>query len=384
MPSLATLPPTQIKDAATKYSPIASAIMSSRTRLNHSKLNKTNSEPKIKVSHSLLPHPTEISENSAKIAPSSNANKKSSSGSVSNRSHFDDFSSSQTVHLDKSCITPNYQLSRMSTSVSVDSKNFDFEQRYRIKLSLTRKEIELLRYTWNQMITDQPVSQFDANVTNIPGAFKQMAPSRSGLAVSASSMFCRQFYANLLSMDPNLEKLFPSINHQSVAFAGVISLAVSQLENLLGVEDYLSNLGKRHSRILGIEPAQFELLGEAFILTFHERLGAKFEPQLEILWIKLYMYLANTLLQYGIDPVAKVTSGSPDYDQYSVTSKQSATSNQDVDIDSVSMGGSSLMEEQSTTSTNDTSIDAGSFVPEKKASNYKAKIKRKGSDCVIM
>ena len=378
MPSLATShASTRIHDAPAKYSPIASAILSSRTRLNHSRLNKAHYEPRSEISHSLP-------EISAKIAQTSNPVKKPQSAAVSNSAYLDNFSSSQTVHLDKSCITPNYQLSRMSTSVSVDSKNFDLEQRYRIKLSLTRKEIELLRYTWNQMITDQPVSQFDTNVTNIPGAFKPVTPSRPGLVVSASSMFCRQLYANLLSMDPNLEKLFPSINHQAVAFAGVISLAISQLENLLGIEEYLSNLGKRHSRILGIEPAQFELLGEAFVLTFHERLGAKFNPELEILWIKLYMYLANTLLQYGIDPVAKVTGGTPDYDQYSVTSKQSTNSNQDVDIDSVSMGGSSLMEEQSSTSTNVTSIDAGSFVPEKKRTSYKAKIKRKGSDCVIM
>lgn len=111
-------------------------------------------------------------------------------------------------------------------------------------------------------------------------------------------------------MDPKLERLFPSIKHQAVAFAGVMSLTISQLENLSTMNDYLEKLGKRHSRILGIEPAMFEMMGEALIQTFHERFGNKFSHDLEILWIKLYLFLANSLLQFGIDPVLKLNPGS--------------------------------------------------------------------------
>lgn len=142
---------------------------------------------------------------------------------------------------------------------------------------------------------------------------KQMSTSTVAL-----SLFCRQFYGNLLAMSPGLEGYFPLIKHQAVAFAGVVSLAILQLDNLSSLDEYLTKLGKRHTRILNIEPEHFELMGEALIKTFIERFGIKFNHELEVLWIKLYMYLSNSILQYGQDPKLKLnkndnTGSNPDH-----------------------------------------------------------------------
>lgn len=210
----------------------------------------------------------------------------------------------------------NYHLTKMETNESIDS-NYSLQSQFAIDLNLNKKEIELIRFTWNKMLLDEPIVESKSSLP-IPGGFQfqsymsqqssqqsngQLYKSQSTIA---SSLFCRQLYANLLSMDPDLEKLFPSIKHQAVAFAGVLSFAINQLENLSTLNGYLENLGKRHSRILGIEPSMFELMGEAFIQTFHERFGNKFNQELEVLWIKLYLFLANSLLQFGIDPVLKL------------------------------------------------------------------------------
>lgn len=201
----------------------------------------------------------------------------------------------QTNTQQNEVLEDSYKLIRIESNKSINS-NYSLQSQYKVNLNLNKKEIELIRYTWNIMLLDEENSVSG----KIPGLFK-----KNNASTIASSLFCRQFYSNLLSMSPELEKLFPSIKHQAVAFAGVMSFAITQLENLSNLDDYLNKLGKRHSRILGIEPSQFELMGEALIETFHERFGYKFTRELEILWIKLYLYLSNSLLQFGIDPVLK-------------------------------------------------------------------------------
>lgn len=67
---------------------------------------------------------------------------------------------------------------------------------YKVELKFTAEEIELVRSTWKEMISDDLRTEKSASI--------------------ASSLFCIQFYSNLLSMDNDLEKLFPSIKHQAV------------------------------------------------------------------------------------------------------------------------------------------------------------------------
>ncbi|EGW34977.1 uncharacterized protein SPAPADRAFT_58104 [Spathaspora passalidarum NRRL Y-27907] len=234
----------------------------------------------------------------------------------STNNSFDEFVTK--VNLETRNIHNNYSLTKMDTRQSQDGP----ATQYRVSLSLTKPEIELIRYTWNKMLLDDedttPRPPSRSTSPGIPGGYpgdetltRDTQSSNSSTAkmikaqssAIATSLFCRQFYANLLSHEPALEKMFPSIKHQAVSFAAVLSLAVMQLENLSSLEDYLFKLGKRHTRILNIEPVHYELMGEALIQTFHERFGFKFNQELEILWIKVYLYLANSILQFGIDPV---------------------------------------------------------------------------------
>lgn len=161
------------------------------------------------------------------------------------------------------------------------------------------------------MLLDDPIEK-QSTFRNIPGAYpveqeipKHKQPATSALSI-ASSLFCRQFYDNLLMLKPDLEEMFPSIRHQAVQFAGVMAMTISQLEDLTLMDEYLMKLGKRHSRVLGIGSDHFELMGEVLILTFQERFGTRFTQELAVLWIRLYLYLANTLLQFGVDPVMRL------------------------------------------------------------------------------
>ncbi|GEQ72354.1 hypothetical protein JCM33374_g6041 [Metschnikowia sp. JCM 33374] len=219
----------------------------------------------------------------------------------------------------------NYKLSRVETQSTVEP-DFAFPSKYKVSLNLSAKEISLLRYMWNKMLSEESTAQ-DGPSSSLPIPGSLWAQSDKPLpalgssrkAFGASSTFCSQLYSNLLSMDPDLETAFPSLQHQAVSMAGVLTLAVNSLENLAYLDDYLVELGNRHSRILGIESAQFELMGEAFIKTFHDRFGTRFTHELQLLWIKFYMYLANSMLQFGLDPVMKIPGAHDPFDSVSIS-----------------------------------------------------------------
>lgn len=244
---------------------------------------------------------------------------------------FNNISRSQTneSHRDDA-----YALSRMTTTTSLTSNVID-RVRYKIMLKLNSRERQLIRESWAMILNEDVTSTKSKTKQPLSKGFKvgslvpvnsqvnnsrrnsissvnnasNVVPETKGNAQSnafASSLFCSQFYANLLSMDPGLERMFPSIRHQAVAFAGVLTTAVKNLENLQALENYLTSLGKRHARILGIEPPHFELMGVAFLKTLQDRFGIHCTIELEEVWSRLYSYLANSILQFGIDPFLQI------------------------------------------------------------------------------
>lgn len=121
----------------------------------------------------------------------------------------------------------------------------------------------------------------------------------------SKSLFCTQFYDNLINIDQQMEQTYPTLRHQAVAFTILLDSAVQNLNNIKKIDEQLKRTGKRHTRILGIDNCKFEVMGRAFIITLQDRLGDYFTSELDRLWSQLYSYLADTLLIYGVDPVLK-------------------------------------------------------------------------------
>lgn len=159
------------------------------------------------------------------------------------------------------------------------------EQFPELNVTFSTWEIAEIRQSWASMRDDQlEVSQEKANVG------------------TASAFFCQQFYENLLGEYPELSVLFPSIKSQASSMAGILSLVIAQLDNLKNVRDVIIALGKRHSRIIGVEVTHYELVGNALLRTLSDRLQDDFSPELENAWIKFFTYITNLMLQAGEDP----------------------------------------------------------------------------------
>ncbi|ODV61070.1 globin-like protein [Ascoidea rubescens DSM 1968] len=239
-------------------------------------------------------------------------------------------------------------ISSSETNTVNDNSFNTFISQEKLVLRLTPHEINMIRNSWALVLSDNDSDISDDEDDNEDRLYQKIHRNQKSkssvnptnndnnsnrsfgpkIKAMASSLFCLQFYQNLLSMDPELERIYPSIKHQAVAFSGVLGTAITTLENLSVLDDYLIQLGRRHARILCIEPSHFELMGEAFLKTLQDRFGVAFSVELEDVWARLYSYLANTMLQGGDDPVIKFDDNNNQIDLFSLKPYTTALSSQ--------------------------------------------------------
>ncbi|SJM85610.1 uncharacterized protein ZBIST_2348 [Zygosaccharomyces bailii] len=238
----------------------------------------------------------------------------------------DDLSLGKKVSGQTSENSDAYAPSKIASTTS--TATLQHRVRYRIVLKLKPRERALIRDSWAMILNDESASNISSSAktkqSKLKGTFGmpshhksrlEMGHAAQGSAQSnraengvrsnafTSSLFCSQVYWNLLLMAPQVEQMLPSTKHHAVAFGGVLTAAINNLENLDVLDDFFEHLGKRHARILGIEVPHYELMGVAFLKTMQDIFGVHCTVELEKAWSKLYSYLANSILQFGIDPI---------------------------------------------------------------------------------
>ncbi|KAG7870245.1 hypothetical protein KL918_000449 [Ogataea parapolymorpha] len=309
-------------------------------------------------------------------------------------------------------------LSRTATSASTNSITSHYstldsnwlpntvvvnQPRIKISLTLTPKEIDLLKTSWSKVISSSPSGSDTPRVStpsHIPSATGSLrgTPQKQSRSINigttnsgssfASSLFCIQLYENFIARDPLIEKLIPSIKHQASAFAGVINVAMSTLDDLSRMDESLESLGRLHSRILGIEPEYFQTMGEVLIKTFRDRfsndMADGFSLETEEAWIKLYCFLANSIIQGGIDPIINYEAAKGE--QSSLTSSQIKKKQSSTSLDSLS--GSTLASNSLPLPKKSQSISKQSYLNVTKRKLHKPGNPKTGAkssaDCIIM
>ncbi|SCU84425.1 LAME_0C09428g1_1 [Lachancea meyersii CBS 8951] len=239
-------------------------------------------------------------------------------------------------------------LSRVSSNSSIES-SIEHGVRYKLTMKLSARDIMLIRESWSILLDDEcapeklktfitklqagrtlattdaannkprrPLHQsmslinrkqqpsLAEQTSKLQGPSSQNGPDRTGAATNikrSNSLFGDQFLENIIALAPDLETLFPMIKHIAVGVTGMLTIAVNNLEDLSVLDSFLGSLGKRHARVIGVQAEQFEFAGIAFIKTIRERFGVYCTHELEETWRRVYSFLANSLLQAGIDPV---------------------------------------------------------------------------------
>ncbi|SCU98957.1 LANO_0F00298g1_1 [Lachancea nothofagi CBS 11611] len=244
-------------------------------------------------------------------------------------------------------------LTRVSSGSSIES-NLQHGTRYKLTMKLSARDITLIRESWSILLDDEcPPEKLKSFVSKLqagrnmglaeptnnrhnrraghptmgmnrsqagagaggpaaapnPAKDSERVRSTSGKK-SSNSLFGDQFLENIMALAPELQTLFPMIKHIAVGVTGVLTIAVNNLEDLSVLDTYMAGLGKRHARILGVQAGQFEFAGAAFMQTVRERFGVSCTLELEETWRRMYSFLANSLLQFGIDPTLETPESS--------------------------------------------------------------------------
>ncbi|KAG5358934.1 putative globin-like protein [Yarrowia sp. C11] len=172
----------------------------------------------------------------------------------------------------------------LAANGSVTPTNLARPSKAEVIFNMTPHEIRLTQALWSELMNDPETLE------------------KSAAYGTPTALFCEQFYTNLMAAHAEISSIFPSIKKQSVAVAGVFGLAIKSLNNIESLDEFLWSVGKRHNRMIGVEPIHYRWLGEAMVKTFADRFGDRFTLEVETAWIKIYSYLANKLLAADEEP----------------------------------------------------------------------------------
>jgi len=104
------------------------------------------------------------------------------------------------------------------------------------------------------------------------------------------------FYKNLFEAAPGVRHLFKSdTKDQSKKLMAMISMVVSELDNLDKILDDVKQLAKRHDRY-GAQPEHYAVVGETLIKTLKMGLGEKWNDETEQAWISAYTILSGAMI----------------------------------------------------------------------------------------
>ncbi|XP_018619662.1 neuroglobin [Scleropages formosus] len=116
-------------------------------------------------------------------------------------------------------------------------------------------------------------------------------------------------FTRLFELDPNLLSLFPYnmkngsmqdclsspefLEHVAKVML-VIDAAVSNLDDLNSLEDYLINLGRKHEAV-GVKIQSFAVVGESLLYMLQRSLGPAYTAALRQAWLNVYGFVVAAM-----------------------------------------------------------------------------------------
>ncbi|GMM36431.1 hypothetical protein DASC09_037560 [Saccharomycopsis crataegensis] len=196
----------------------------------------------------------------------------------------------------------------INSSLNDSASSFASTQDENVTLKFTEAEVRLLKWSWNENITtnkDNKNPSASKTAVPTPSAPVDGKLKHNSIAEAfSSSQFWSDIYNNVRVLDEDLLKILPTPDHQTVFFTGIIRMAVLSSSDLTVMNEYLRSIGRRHGILFGAEPGYFQTLGIAVIRALNDRFDEDFTPQLEHVWILLYCFISNTMIEScSVDPV---------------------------------------------------------------------------------
>lgn len=118
------------------------------------------------------------------------------------------------------------------------------------------------------------------------------------------------FYSRLFELEPAAARLFRrDMREQGVLFMQMISVIVRGLDDLTSLTPAVRSLGRRHVGY-GVETADYEAVGAAFLWALQRTLGDGFTPAVRAAWASTYQMVAS-IMREAADGGSSAAEGSP-------------------------------------------------------------------------
>jgi len=144
-----------------------------------------------------------------------------------------------------------------------------------------------------------------------PELHQLVQESWTRLAADAPSV-ARRFYANLFELAPRSRILFARVDpeRQQQAFVLMLDDIVRLLDQPERCIPELAALGRRHVAY-GVEPADYDTVGSALLVTLEESLGDAFTPRVRDAWMEAYRMIAAIMRRAAARMPAMLTGEMP-------------------------------------------------------------------------
>src|SRR3974390_2714129 len=126
-------------------------------------------------------------------------------------------------------------------------------------------------------------------VNLIKTSFDAMWPMRGDIAD-----LC---YSRFFELAPDARDLFKNdMEQQRVKLMDMVAALVGSLEQRALFQSIVTHSGRQHARF-GVQPAQYDALGEALMWSLERKFGASFTPELPASWKALYAPVQAEMLR---------------------------------------------------------------------------------------
>jgi hemoglobin-like flavoprotein len=123
----------------------------------------------------------------------------------------------------------------------------------------------------------------------IKTSFDAMWPMRRDIA----DLCYRRFF----ELAPDARNLFKSdMEQQRVKLMDMVAALVGSLEQRALFQSIVMHSGRQHARF-GVQPAQYDAMGEALMWSLERKFGASFTPELRASWQALYATVQAEMLR---------------------------------------------------------------------------------------
>jgi hemoglobin-like flavoprotein len=131
---------------------------------------------------------------------------------------------------------------------------------------LTKKEIALIRKSWNQVRKVDPI-------------------------ILGDILYSKLFYDN-----PWLRKMFPEdTERQYRKFIVMLDTIVARLETLGELKGDIVMMAKQHANY-GVKPEHYNMVGKALLLTLQKTLDKDWTDEVRSAWVNCYAILSGTMI----------------------------------------------------------------------------------------